>query len=389
MTPMAIELSLAVRGELQTRLDEADRLRMQQVQRADQEAKLAARRYMQVDPGNRLVATTLEAEWNDKLRALAQAREEAERQRAADRAALGEATETRIRALAEDFPAVWNKSSTSHRDRKRMARLLIEDVTLLKTDQLHVHIRFKGGACESLALPLPKSAWRKRLTQPEVVTRMDELLAQHDEAEVAAKLNAEGWHTGAGRQFNEDAVRWVRYTHGLKTPSERHRESGKLTIREAASCLGQTDATVRTWVREGRLHATRHGRKAIWLIDPLEEQPEPIRELAVRNAQAATSQLPLCEATLPELPARIDELLRDGYGDAEIAERLTAEGWRRAKGAFQASNISQIRRRWGLKSAVERIRMTGKLTTSEMAVRLGIGLKTVGNWARAGRLNGQ
>ena len=144
MTPMAIELTLAVRAELQSRIDEADRLRAQQVERAQYEAQLAQRRYMQVDPENRLVAGSLEAEWNNKLRAFAQARDEAERQRDADRATLDEATEARIRELAHDFPAVWDDTATSHRDRKRMARLLLEDVTLLKADRLHVHIRFKG-----------------------------------------------------------------------------------------------------------------------------------------------------------------------------------------------------------------------------------------------------
>ena len=99
---------------------------------------------MQVDPDNRLVAGSLETEWNNKLRAFAQARDEAERQRDADRATLDKATEARIRELAHDFPAVWDDTATSHRDRKRMARLLLEDVTLLKADRLHVHIRFKG-----------------------------------------------------------------------------------------------------------------------------------------------------------------------------------------------------------------------------------------------------
>ena len=388
MTPLAIELSLAVRTELQARLDEADRLRMQQVQRAEQEARLASRRYLQVDPDNRLVATSLEADWNDKLRALAQARDEAERQRASDRATLDEATETRIRALAEDFPAVWNDSSTSHRDKKRMAQMLIEDVTLVRADQLFVHIRFKGGARESLALPLPPSAWRKRLTKPEVVARLAELLAHDDEAAVAERLEAEGWRTGAGQPFNADAVRWVRYTHGLKTPNERRREAGKLSIRDVAVRLGLHEGLVRTWAREGRLHAARLGRKPVWLIDPLEEQPEAIRQLAARRELTATTG-PRDRGPLPGLPARIDELLQDGNGDTEIAERLNIEAWSRAGGAFHASSVRAIRIQWGLLTARQRLRNSGKLTTPEVAVRLGIGLKTVLNWVRAGRLRGQ
>jgi len=73
MKPVELEVALAVQRELQSRLDEADRLRMKQVERARYEAELARRRYMQVDPDNRLVADVLEAEWNERLKSLASA----------------------------------------------------------------------------------------------------------------------------------------------------------------------------------------------------------------------------------------------------------------------------------------------------------------------------
>ena len=76
MTPAAVELALEIRREIEARHEEADQLRCRAIQRAQIEADLAQRRFMLVDPNNRLVADTLEAEWNDKLRALAQAREE-------------------------------------------------------------------------------------------------------------------------------------------------------------------------------------------------------------------------------------------------------------------------------------------------------------------------
>lgn len=391
MTPKAIELTLAVQAELQARLDEADQLRQMQVERAQQEAKLAQRRFMQIDPDNRLVADTLEADWNDKLRALAKARDEAERQKAADRMTLDQATETRIRELAEDFPAIFDDPSTSHRDRKRMARLLIEDVTLLKTDKLHVHIRFKGGATESLVLPLPKNAWRKRLTHPEVVARVGVLLEKYSEAEIAKILNAEGLLTGAQKPFDAAAVRWVRYSHGLKTPQERVRESGKLTVYETATLLGLTEGTVRQWARDGLLNAARHGRKVIWLIDPIEDQSEEVQERATRFAQGLVPrQDPLRDTTPPALRERIEALLLDGHYDVSLAECLNAEGWRRKSGAlYDASSVLYVRKRSGLKTLCERQREAGKLTSSEMAVLLGTGLKTVGNWVKSGRLRGQ
>ncbi len=390
MTPKAIELTLAVRAELQARLDEADKLRALQVERAAQDAELARRRFMQVDPDNRLVATTLEADWNDKLRALARARDEADRQGRADRLPLDRATEERVRALAEDFPTVWNDPGTSHRDRKRMAQLLIDDVTLLKTDELHVHIRWKGGATESLVLPLPKQAWLKRLTHPDVVDRIDQLLEHHDEQEVAERLNAEGLLTGAQQPFDVDAVRWVCYTRGLKTPMERLRETGRMTIREMATQLASSEEMVRTWAREGRVKGERVGRKQSWLIDPVDKQPEEIQKLAARCALGAAPRPTRAASTPPRLRQRIDELLLDGHYDASAAERLNAEGWTRTSGTpFDAPTIRRIRLRYGLKPLHERLHEAGMMTTAEMATSLGVGLRTVANWARAGRLRGR
>ena len=343
-------------------------------------------------PDNRLVAGSLEADWNAKLRALEQARDAAERQRAAERATLDEATETRIRALASDFPAVWNDAATSFRDKKRMVRLLIDDVTLLKTEQLHVHIRFRGGAVTSLELPLPNNAWRKRLTQPDVVARIEQLLKRHDEWETAEVLNAEGLCTGAGRPFDATAVRWVRYTHGLATPQQRLRKTGMLTVREMAVQLAMPETTLRQWARQGRLRAERHGRKAIWLIAPIDQQPEVIRQIAARRVQQGAATL--CRhryATPPALRARVGELLLDGHHDAGVAEHLNIEDWCSSTGApFDAHRVRRVRERCGLPTLWARLRDAAEmLTTSEMAVLLGIGLKTVGNWARAGRLRGK
>lgn len=386
MTPQAIELTLAVRAELQTRLDEADKLRALQVERVAQDAELARRRFMQVDPDNRLVATTLEADWNDKLRQLARARDDAMRQADVDRRRFDATTEQRVRALAKDFPTLWNDPSTSYRDRKRMAQLLLEDVTLLKTDKLHVHIRWRGGATESLELPLPQSAWRRRQTHPDVVSRIEELLEHYDEHEVAGLLNREGIRTGAQKPFDVYAVRWVCYSHGLKTPMER-RSANTFTIREMATKLGLTDYQVRAMARDGRLEAERVGRKPRWLVAAVDDQPEEIRALADRHARlqpAAPTPLP----TSPALLERIDELLLDGYDDAGIAAQLNTEDDEAEHAPFDARAIRRLRLRCGLETLHTRLREGGMLTTAEIAPRLGIGLKTALNWARAGRLHG-
>ena len=154
MSPVALEVALAVHDELEQRFDQADRVRKEQVERARYEAEAARRRYLRVDPHNRLVADALETDWNDKLRALTAAQDDYERRRSQDTAVLGPEQRERIAALATDFPAIRSATGTSYRDRKRMLRLLIEDVTLVKGQEaIAVHVRFRGGGTRSVSLP--------------------------------------------------------------------------------------------------------------------------------------------------------------------------------------------------------------------------------------------
>ena len=127
ISPLALEVALNVQQQLQERLAEADRLRRQVVERAQYEAEQARMRYMRVDPNNRLVADTLEAIWNDKLRQLEQARQEYEKQRQKAQRTISQEQKAQILAVAQDFPRLWRDPATSDRDRKRMARLILED----------------------------------------------------------------------------------------------------------------------------------------------------------------------------------------------------------------------------------------------------------------------
>ena len=121
---------------MQSRSDEADRLRRLQVERARYESELARRRFLRVDPDNRLVAASLEAEWNAKLGALSEAEQNYERQRQADQLKFSEAQREQILALASNFPRLWNDPATANRERKRMVRLPIEDITIRKGEQI-------------------------------------------------------------------------------------------------------------------------------------------------------------------------------------------------------------------------------------------------------------
>ena len=124
--------------------------------------------------------------------------------RQADRATLTEQQRQEVHDLASDFPRLWRDKRTPQRERKRMVRLLIEDVTLVKAMQLDVHVRFRGGATRSLSMPVPEPSYKSWQTDPEVVALIDRLLDEYTTTEVAAQLNERGLRSGKGGSFTAD-----------------------------------------------------------------------------------------------------------------------------------------------------------------------------------------
>jgi len=271
VTPLTLEVALAVQTELESRCDETERLRSHEVERARYQSDQARRRFMHVDPGNRLVADTLEAEWNEALRALADAKERYEKRRQSDRAGLTDEQRAAIMALATDFPRLWNDPHTPQRERKRMARLLIADVTLLKSSEVRAQLRFKGGATHTLTLPLPKSAWMLRQTPETVVTEINRLLDDHTEGEIADLLNSKGMISGEGKRFNRTMVARIRSNYDLEARYSRLRARGMLTLAEIAKRLDISAATAKTWRRAGLLRSHRYNDRG----ENLFEQPGP------------------------------------------------------------------------------------------------------------------
>ncbi len=247
VTPLALEVTLAVQQELQARVDEVDQLRKKQVERARYEADLAQRRYLHVDPANRLVADSLEADWNEKLRLLTEAQERYDQQRQQDRAVIDEQQRARIAALASDFPRLWQDPQTPDRERERMARLLLEDVALIRQDQITVHVRFKGGASKTLTLPRPLTAWELKMTPAEVVVEIDRLMDEQTDNEIVGILNGRGTRSGEGKPFTSRIIVRLRRDYQLKPRYDRLRERGLLTIEEISDRLNVPPLRVRIW----------------------------------------------------------------------------------------------------------------------------------------------
>jgi DNA invertase Pin-like site-specific DNA recombinase len=273
VTPKAIELTLAVHQEIQRRVDDTDRLRHRQVERAQYEVDLARQRYLHVDPANRLVADSLETDWNAKLRLLEQARDDYQRQRTADRLIVDDEQRRRVLALATEFPAVWRDPSTPDRERKRMLALLIEDVTLIKQHQITAAVRFRGGDTTTLTLPRPLTAQQLRATHAEVRQQIDVLLNDYFDAQIAHILNERGLHTGAGEAFDAVSVQWVRSSAKLPSLKQRLIAAGMLTTRQLGEMLGVKRTTLSRWRKQSLIEGRICNELGEWLYWPPKQFP--------------------------------------------------------------------------------------------------------------------
>jgi DNA invertase Pin-like site-specific DNA recombinase len=299
VTPTALEVALTVQDELRRRIDEVDQLHRQRVERAQHEVELARRRFMRVDPDNRLAADVLEADWNDKLRVYKESQERYEEQRKELRAELSDEQRAQIAAIAADFPALWRDPKTPHRERKRMVRLLIEDVTIIKRDAISAHVRFKGGATQTLSLPLPPSAWQMRQTPQQIVAKIDALLDSHTDGQIASILNDRGHISGCGKPFNRAMVQKIRRKYNLKNRYQRLRQSGLLTLHEIAEELHVHEQTIKTWRDHGLLLAV-----------PFNDKNECLYPNPGENAPVKQQGTKLSERRLPPevLPNRTEEV---------------------------------------------------------------------------------
>ncbi|MGH9201955.1 MAG: hypothetical protein ACRD2A_12060 [Vicinamibacterales bacterium] len=289
MTPVAIDVTLAVQQELQARLDEVDRLRHEQVERAQDEAELAQRRYLRVDPDNRLVADTLAADWNGKLRALHEAQHTYEHERQKDRLAINDELRERLHLLATDVPRVWRDPTTPDRERKRLARLLLEDVTLIKRDQLLIHLRFPGGATRTLERPRPR---RVTVTPRSVIAEIDRLRDDHSYDAIARDLKTRGVVSGYGNPFRGRMIARLTMNYGLKSRFTRLREQGMLTLDEMAQRLDICTTQVKIWRAAGLLRARLCNDKKEYLYeDPGPDPPQKARGVRLSKRRLATENL--------------------------------------------------------------------------------------------------
>jgi hypothetical protein len=255
LTPEQVSLALATADQVTDRYQRGVRAAQLAVERARYQADRAERAFHAAEPENRLVTRTLETRWEATLATLA----EAEHALATARDTLPPLPDhAALRALATDLPALWRAPSTSDKDRKRLLRTLIADVTVLPEPhraKTRIGIRWHTGATDEITLDRPiHSGTAKRTPQPaaELIRRLGPTTSNTD---LVAVLARRGYRTGSGRVFDINAVQWVRHVHHIPTPSPyTHTE---LSVKRAADLLGCSIGVIYYWIETGQLPARR------------------------------------------------------------------------------------------------------------------------------------
>jgi hypothetical protein len=255
LNPNEVALSLAATDQVADRHQRISRAAELAVERARYEADRAERAFCQVEPENRLVARTLETRWETKLAALAEVEHALQ---AARDIRPPSPSRAELEKLTADLPRLWQAPTTSNKDRKRLLRTLIADITLLpetNPTQARIGIRWHTGASDELVVnrPLPPGPAKRSLSPAVELVR--QLGQTTDTCDMADKLNAAGLTTGHGRPFDIAAVQWLR--HAYRIPAPTPYANAEISAADAAGQLGCSIGVIYDWIKTGKLTARR------------------------------------------------------------------------------------------------------------------------------------
>ncbi len=252
--PAGLEAALQAEQQLVVERETAQRSYRLELERCTYEASLAERRYRQVDPDNRLIAATLEREWEQALRALERAQQqlevaEAEQPRAPD--------PQRLASLGRDLPALWEAEGTTARDRKRLLSCLLDEV-ILNIDrnamQISVVLQWKGGRSDQHQLPILTGHREIKRDDADTVDLLRRLAAFYPDGEIARILNRQKRVTARGLPYTASRAAALRGRHGIAVCPPSEADASRvpaLGVSEAAAELGVTGTTLYRWIRKG------------------------------------------------------------------------------------------------------------------------------------------
>lgn len=283
--PMHIDIALKAVEQLNHQQEAVNRQWQLRLQRTEYEAALAQCRYEKVDPANRLVAATLEKQWNEVLAELDRLRKEYEEQQQAQVISIED--QEAIRRLSQDLPALWNAPTTQARDRKKILRLLVKDITLERLEspkRAVLHVRWQGGACEDIVVPAMHRTGNGLLRYPaELVQRVRQMAASMHDAQIAAELNGQGSQSATGKPFTSEIIRFMRRSRHVPVPP--FRKSDELTVSEVRDRFGISGFVVHYWIKQGVVAARRATAGSAWLITVTPETEETLRHWVEQSRQ--------------------------------------------------------------------------------------------------------
>jgi hypothetical protein len=275
LEPAALEVSLEVAADVEAQRQRLHQQWAKRLERAAYEADRAARQYHAVEPENRLVARTLERQWEEALEAEAQLKAEHRRFVAEQPATLSSEEREAIRRLASDLPRLWHAETTTSADRQAIIRQLVERVVVMvqgESEQVDLEVHWIGGHRTQTRRSLPVARLDQLSYYPELLARVANLHQQGlDRAHVAQQLNAEGWRPAKRRQtFTADMVSSLLARQGLRLlpsrPRAVARKTDEWTLPELAYTLAMPEPTLYSWLRKEHLKARRDKGSGQWLI---------------------------------------------------------------------------------------------------------------------------
>jgi DNA invertase Pin-like site-specific DNA recombinase len=277
IAPAELELALAAAGEVTARRQRVTRAAELAVERARYQADRAERAFTACEPGNRLVARTLETRWEARLTELTDARAALAAQ-LAEQAPLPEPGQ--LASTAARLPELWNAPTTTSKDRKRLLRTLLSSITLMPADHpscLRIGLRWNSGATDELLIDRSQQQPR---TSPEAIGLARQLGPAMNNTDLAGALNTAGHTTAHGRPFDATSAGNLRQYYEIAFPEPAG--DGEITIAQAAATLGVSKQTITYWISHGYLTA-RRGPAGQWAIPFPPEVETACRERAAKS----------------------------------------------------------------------------------------------------------
>jgi excisionase family DNA binding protein len=282
LAPSSANVHLNALHQLQHQEDMAvEQLELQR-ERAQYEAERAFRQFDAVEPENRLVARTLEKQWNDSLRRVEEVKERIWQHKNTSHLRLSKSEEGELQRFAHNLPAIWNAPTTTDKDRKRLLQLAIKEVQLKKEDrQVFVKILWIGGAVSERIVHLPKTR-SSRYTSPDMIELIGQLAQKFTDEQIARILIRQGQKTATGLTFNAAKIRSLRFNYSIPCYRKPKGQQPKTyTAEQAAQSLQVSVPTIYSWLKAGFIKGEQVTAGAPWEILLTDEE---IKKLTAQDA---------------------------------------------------------------------------------------------------------